>query len=208
MKRLLLVLMLLCVFIPENAKGRAMPPLVYQMKEADTGMDSSDSGSSWEKYKDNYTGYIIIEPNDNNTASAWSIHTWKAKDPNGKMQNYYAQQDMITFGFLQVIVGKNTVWIITYADDEQSIMMSGAVKPVKVVTLLGPATLSLAGTITGTSIWFDDENSYKDIASGKVSLSYNSPLTTYIYNNIDTGEDAVAYVISYLTSLHYLPGTD
>lgn len=212
MKRLMLILMLLCVFVPVNAKGGGLPPLIYNLKEADTGMDSNDGGDSWQSYKESEAGYVIIEPNNNNTASVCHIKTWTAKDSNGKTQKYYEQQDMKTFGFLQGLVGKNTVWIITYADDVnggQSLMLSGTVKPVKVATLLGPATLSLAGTITGTTIWLDEETDYLDVGSGKISLSYNSTLTTYTYNHsIDTGEAAAAYVVSYLTSLNYQPGSD
>jgi hypothetical protein len=215
MKRLLLVLMLLCVFMPVNAKGGGMPPLIYNLKSADTGMDSNDGGNSWEQYKENHTGYIIVEANDNNTANIWPIDTWTAKDANGKTQKYCEQQDMKTFGFLQGLVGKNTVWIITYADDVnggQSIMLSGTVKPVKIATPLGPATLPLASALTGTEMWLDEEEEYDylDICSGKLSLSYNSTLTTYTYNHgIDTGEAATAYVVNYLEkTLHYQGGTE
>jgi hypothetical protein len=208
MKRLLLVLMLVCVLIPLNTKGRAMPPIVYQMKEADTGMASNNGGASWEKYKDNYTGYVIIEPNDNNTASIWPINTWTAKDPNGKTQKYYEQRDMMTFGFLQALIGKNTVWIMTDVDEQQSFLFSGTVKSMKVATLLGPATLPVAGTLTATKIRFENDD-YIDFGSGKMSLSYNAPLTTYTYNHFNTGEEAVAYVVSYLeNTLHYQAGTE
>lgn len=209
MKRLLLILMLLCVFIPVNAKGTAF---VYTMKESDTGIDTNDGGTSWEKYKENNTGYVIIEPNYNNTASIWPINTWTAKDPNGKTQKYYEQRDMMTFGFLQSLVGKNTVWIMTYADDVnggKSLMFSGTVKPVKIAVTIGTATLPVASTLTGTELWLDEEDTYIDIGSGQMSLSYNAPLTAYIYNHFNTGEEAVAYVVSYLeNTLHYQAGTD
>jgi hypothetical protein len=193
MKLLLLVLMLVCIFIPVNAKGKAF---VYKMKEVDTGM-YSDNGTSWEKYKDNYAGYAIVEPNDNNTARVWPIGTWTDK---GTKQKYYEQQDMNTFGFLQALVGKNTVWIIAYADDEQSILISGTVKPVKIGTLKPP----IAAALTGNSMWFDNGD-YFDIGSGKPSMSLDATLTTYGYTH--TGEDTVAHVITYLTSLNYQPGT-
>jgi hypothetical protein len=191
MKRLLLVLMLLCVFIPVNAKGAAF---VYKIKQINTGMDTEDGGSTWVKYKGNEAGYIIIEPGDNNTASAWSIDTWTAKDPNGKTQKYYRQRDMNTFEFLQVTVGKNTVWIITQKDETQNVMISGTVKPVKI----GTDKPSIAATVTGTSIWFDEEGSYMDVASGKISMSLDTLLTAYGYTH--TGDEAVAYVISYLVN--------
>jgi len=194
MKRLLLVLMLLCVFIPVSAKGTAF---VYKMKEADTGVES-DNGSSWETYKINRTGYIIVEPNDNNTASVWSINTWT---PKGTKQKYYEQQDMMTFGFLRVHVGLNTVWIITYADGGQSFMFSGTAKPVKIAT----PNPSVASTLTGTSIWFDEEDSYRDVGSGKLSMSLDTLLTTYAYTH--TGNETVAHVVDYLISLHYQAGT-
>ncbi|MGA2070467.1 MAG: hypothetical protein ABSG97_03885 [Sedimentisphaerales bacterium] len=198
MKRLLLVLILLCVFIPVNAKGTAF---VYKMKEADTGMDTQD-GSSWEKYKDNYTGYVIIEPNDNNTARVLPINTWTDK---ATKQKYYEQRDMMTFGFLQALVGKNTVWIMTYADDVnggESFMFSGRAKPVNVAT----PKPSIAATLTATTMWFDEEGSSIDVGSGKMSLSMDTLLTTYGYTH--TGEETVANVISYLeNTLHYLPGT-
>ncbi len=211
MKRLLLVLMLLCAFMPVNAKGGGLPPLVYNLKEADTGMDSNDGGNSWEQYKENHTGYIIVEANDNNTANIWPIDTWTAKDANGKTQKYCEQQDMKTFEFLQGLVGKNTVWIITYADDVnggQSLMFSGTVKPVKIGTI-NPKP-SIAASLTGTTLWLDDEDSYIDIGSGKLSLSYNSTLTTSVYNHsIDTGEAATAYVVNYLEkTLHYQGGAE
>jgi hypothetical protein len=203
MKRLLLVLMLLCVFIPVNAKGTAF---VYKMKETDTGLESNDGGSSWEKYKKNHTGYIIVEPGDNNTASVWPINTWTAKDENGTKQKYYEQQDMMTFGFLQVLVGRNTVWIMTYADDVnggESFMFSGRAKLVNIAT----PKPSIAATLTGTMIWLDEEDTYIDVGSGKMSMSLDTLLTTYGYTH--TGEETLAYVISYLeNTLHYLPGTE
>jgi hypothetical protein len=198
MKRLLLVLMLLCIFIPVNAKGTAF---VYKIKEADTGL-YSDDGNSWEKYKDNYAGYVIIEPNDNNTASVLPINIWTAKDPNGKTQKYYEQKDMMTFGFLQALVGKNTVWIMTYADEKESFMFSGTAKPAKVAT----PKPSIAATLTTTKIWLDEEGSSIDVGSGKMSLSMDIPLTTYGYTH--TGEETVTNVIAYLTGLNYQPGTE
>jgi hypothetical protein len=201
MKRLLLVLMLLCVFIPVNAKGTAF---VYKMKEADTGMASNDGGSSWEKYKGNHTGYIIVEPGDNNTASIWPINTWTDK---GTKQKYYEQQDMMTFGFLQGLIGKNTVWIITYADDVnggQSFMFSGTAKPVKIGTFIPKP--SIAATLTGTMIWLDEEDTYIDVGSGKMSMSLDTLLTTYAYTH--TGDETVAHVVDYLILLHYQAGTD
>ena len=179
MKRLMLILMLLCVFIPVNAKGTAF---VYKMTENDTGIDTEDGGNSWEKYKENNTGYVVIEPNDNNTASIWPINTWTAKDANGKTQKYYEQQDKMTFGFLQSLVGKNTVWIMTYADDVnggKSLMFSGTVKPVKIAERRPRYPLPHPDR---HELWLDEEDTYIDIGSGKMSLSYNTPLTAYIYN--------------------------
>jgi len=195
MKRLLLVLTLLCVLIPVNAKGTAF---VYKMKETDTGLESND-GSSWEKYNENLTGYLIVEPNDNNTASIWSINTWTSK---GTKQKYYEQQDMMTFGLLRVPVGGNTVWIMTYADEEQSFIFSGTAKPVKIAT----PNPSVAATLTGTMIWFDEEDTYIDFGSGKISLSVDTILTTYAYTH--TGDETVAHVIAYLTTLNYRAGTE
>jgi hypothetical protein len=200
MKRLLLVLTLLCVFIPVNAKGTAF---VYNMKEADTGVSSNDGGSSWEKYKENVTGYLIVEPGDNNTASVWPINAWTAKDPNGRKQKYYEQQDMMTFGFLRPAIGQKTVWIMIYADEGQSFMFSGTAKLVKIAT----PKPSVAATLTGAMIWLDEEDAYIDIGSGKMSMSLDTLLTTYAYTH--TGEETLAYVISYLeNTLHYLPGTE
>lgn len=203
MKRLLLVLMLLCIFIPVNAKGRAF---VYKMKEAATGMATDDSGNSWEGYKKNRTGYIILEPNDNNTANIRPIDTWTAKDPNGRKQKYYEQEDMMTFGFLQGLVGRNTVWIMTYADDVnggQSFMFSGTAKSVNVAT----PKPSVAATLTGISLWFNEEDTSIDVGESKISLSLDTTLTTYGY--MHTGEDTVTHVVDYLTTvLHYQAGTE
>ncbi len=199
MKRLLLVLMLLYIFIPVNAKGAAF---VYKLKETATGLESND-GNSWKKYNKNRTGYIIVEPNDNNTASVWPIDTWTAKDPNGRKQKYYEQQDMMTFGLAQALVGKNTVWITTYADEEQSFIFSGTAKPVKIAT----PKPSVAATLTGTAILLDEEDSYIDIGSSKISMSMDTTLTAYGYTH--TGEETLAYVIGYLeNTLRYLPWTE
>ncbi len=189
--------MLLCVFIPINAKGTAY---VYKMTEADTGLSSSDGGNSWQSYKESEAGYIVVEPNDNNTASICHIKTWTQ---NGT--KYYAQDNTVTFEFLQVLVGKNTMWIATYADDVnggQSIMLSGTIKPVKI----GTTKLPIAATLTGTTLWLDEEDTYIDVGEGKTSLSLNTPLTTYGYAN--SGEDTVTYVIHYLANLNYQPGSD
>ena len=195
MKRLLLVLMLLCIFIPVNAKGTAF---VYKVKETDTGLESND-GHSWEKYNKNRTGYLIVEPNDNNTASVWPINTWTAK---GTKQKYYEQNDMMTFGFLRALVGKNTVWIMTYADEGQSFMFSGTAKLVKIAT----PKPSVAATLTGTMIWLDEEDTYIDVGSGKMSMNMDTLLTTFAYTH--TGDETVAHVVDYLISLHYQAGTE
>jgi hypothetical protein len=201
MKRLLLVLILLCILIPINAKGQAF---VYKLKETDTGMYSEDGGTSWEKYSEKLTGYIIVEPSDNNTVITRPIDTWTAKDPNGKKQKYYEQQDTMTFGFLQVLVGTKTVWIMTYADEWQSLMLSGTAKSVKIGTITPKP--SIATALAGTFLWFDEEDTDIDFSSGKISLSLDTTLTAYGYTH--TGEETVAYVITYLTGLHYLPGTE
>jgi hypothetical protein len=198
MKRLVVVVILLCVFIPVNAKATAF---VYKIKETYTGIYTEDGGSTWEAYKENNTGYLIVEPGDNNTASVWNINI--RKDPNGTKQKYYQQRDTMIFEFLQILVGNKTMWIMTYASDEENFMLSGAAKPAKIGTVTPKPTVATA--ITGTSIGFYEEDpSTSDFGSAKISLSLDTYLTIYGYAN--SGEDTLAYVIDYLeTTLHYLP---
>jgi hypothetical protein len=198
MKRLLLVLMLLCVFIPVNAKGTTF---VYKIKQTSSGVKTEDGGSSWVKYKEAEAGYVVIEPNDSNMAKTWTINIWTAKDPNGKSQKYYKQRDATQFELLQAVIGKNTVWIISHVDETQSVLASGMVKPVKI----GPEKPSLAATIIGTTMWLDEGGSYTEVGSGKMSMSLDTLLTTYAYAH--TGDETVAYVISYLeATLKYKEG--
>ena len=109
--------------MPANARGKAY---VYKFKETHTGMRTGDE-SGLAKYKETWTGYAIIEPNDNNTARMWRIYLWKS---DGLTE--VDMQDMMTCGFLQIPVGKNTVWIITYEDETQNFILSGIAKPAKV----------------------------------------------------------------------------
>lgn len=184
--------------IPSRARGQT---LVYKYKGTDNRIDKDD-GNSWQNYKENKSGYLIIEPNDNNTASAWFIDTWSAKDPcTQKTQKYYEQKNEKTLNFLQVQAGKSTVWIINKMDDEESIMLSGTVHSVKI----GIFKPSIAATLAGTEIWDTNKDNHRDIGQNQLSIILDIPMTSDAYTH--SGEDTAANIVDYLeNTLKYQQG--
>jgi hypothetical protein len=95
MKRLLLVLLVLGVSMPAGADV-----LVYNMKASNAeykyNSDSSDS-NAWGQIKDTNTAFVIFELPGGGSTNVWAVYTYKAKDPNGKTQNYCKGENWGTF---------------------------------------------------------------------------------------------------------------
>ncbi|MGB7582415.1 MAG: hypothetical protein WBL85_08225 [Sedimentisphaerales bacterium] len=126
MKQLLLVLLVLGVSMPASADVH-----VYNMKASNAeykyNSDSSDS-NAWGQIKDTNTAFVIFELPGGGSTNVWAVYTYKAKDPNGKMQNYCKGENRGILGFEHASLSPTKAkWVISEAANGRRIILTGDV---------------------------------------------------------------------------------
>jgi hypothetical protein len=124
MKRLLLVLWVLGVSMPASADV-----LVYNMKASNAEYKYNSDSNAWGQIEDTNTAFVIFELPSGDSTNVWAVYTWKAKDPNGKMQNYCKGENWGTLGFDHASLSPTKAkWVISDAANGRRIILTGDVK--------------------------------------------------------------------------------
>jgi hypothetical protein len=127
MKHFLLVLLLLGIILPANATV-----LVYNLKETCTGTeygwDNENSAYEWNQYKENWSGFLLIEQTGPETAQIQVVWTWKL----GK-QKYAEAENWGEINFIPVAFDNGkAMHLISGSDNESRFLFSGASKMKKI----------------------------------------------------------------------------
>jgi hypothetical protein len=215
MKRLLFVLLVIGI-----ASTAGADVLVYNVKQAQVEMQNNSN--VWSQLKASYSDYFVIEPQTNGTANVQAVLTYKAKDLNGKLQNYYTIQDMGTLTLLQVQAGTKQKWILTGSVSQLQIVLIGDGKPARKAPGdhgNGPHCSNChsgradrvplpasAPTMTGSSVWNQADGSDMAIGNAKITLKLSSSLTELAAKNSYSATDAVNYIVGNLTAKKYILG--
>jgi hypothetical protein len=213
MKKFLMVLCVLALSVPATADV-----LVYNAKQLE--VEIQNTASVWLQLNGNYSDYFVIEPNDaNGTAVVWSVMTYKAKDLNGKTQNYYTTQNLGTLNLLKVQINSKETWIISGISGQLQIVLIGAGKPAKPARGDhgdGPfcsachskpdqvATPACAPTMTGASVWDETAGGGRVIGTAKIVTTLNIKMTSQVAKSGYNASDAVGYIVDTLTAKGYL----
>jgi hypothetical protein len=193
MKKLLLVLLVLGVSLPAGAE-------VFIYNSNQSGTEFEYDGSEWTQYKvGGRTTYVVIEPNsdDANFVNVWSVDTWRGKDANGVMHNYYEVQDMVTLEFIQARIGNKLMWIVPIVGDTEYDLLTGQAKKVKI----DAENHTIPVTLTGYFIWNESDVDYRDEGAGTTSMKLNAKMTKQWHSL--GGEDAKDAIVAYLESKGY-----
>ncbi|MGD0571730.1 MAG: hypothetical protein ABSB11_01765 [Sedimentisphaerales bacterium] len=128
MKQLLLVLLALGVSMPASADVH-----VYNMKTSNAEYKYNSDSNALEQVKDTNTAFVIFELPGGGSANVWGVYTYKAKDPNGKTQNYCKGENRGTLGFEHASLSPtNAKWVISDAANGRRIILTGDVNTAKI----------------------------------------------------------------------------
>jgi hypothetical protein len=186
MKRLLLVLLVLGVSMPAGADV-----LVYNMKASNAeykyNSDSSDS-NAWGQIKDTNTAFVIFELPGGGSTNVWAVYTYKAKDPNGKTQNYCKGENWGILGFEHASLSPTKAkWVISDASNGRRIILTGDVKTTNICSYKsscnschdpskGTPTFDITSSFTGYSI--KDRTDANDTTALSLNVYVVSPNET------------------------------
>jgi hypothetical protein len=122
MKQLLLVVLVFGMSMPANADVH-----VYKMKVNNAEYKyNSDSNTIWQVKDAN--AFVIFELPSGGSANVWDVYTYKAKDPNGKTQNYCKGENRGILGFEHASLSPTTAkWVISDAANGRCIILTGDV---------------------------------------------------------------------------------
>jgi hypothetical protein len=127
MKQLLLVLLILGMSMPAGANV-----LVYNMKASSVEYKYNSDSNATGQIKDT-NAFVVFELPGGGSAGVWDIYTYKAKDPNGKMQNYCKGENRGISGFEHASLSPTKAkWVISDAANGRSIILTGDVKTAKI----------------------------------------------------------------------------
>jgi hypothetical protein len=123
MKQLLLVLLVLGVSMPASADVH-----VYNMKASSAEYKYNSDSNARGRIKD-ANAFVIFELPDGDSASVWAVYTYKAKDPNGKTQNYCKGENRGISAFEHESLSPTKAkWVISDAANGRRIILTGDVK--------------------------------------------------------------------------------
>ena len=158
MKQLLLVLLALGVSMPASADVH-----VYTMKASSEEYKYNSDSNALGQIKDT-NAFVIFELPGGGSANVWDVYTYKAKDPNGKTQNYCKGENRGTLGFEHASLGPATAkWVISDAANGRRIILTGDVKKTNIRSYKsscnschdpskGTPTFDITSSFTGYSI--------------------------------------------------------
>jgi hypothetical protein len=127
MKQLLLVLLLLGVSMPASADVH-----VYTMKASSAEYKYNSDSNALGQIED-ANAFVIFEPPGGGSANVWDVYTYKARDPNGKTQNYCRGENRGASGFEHASLSPTKAkWVISDAANGRRIILTGDVNTANV----------------------------------------------------------------------------
>jgi hypothetical protein len=201
MKKLLLILVFLAIAVPVSAKRLV---IVYNMKQNNSNIDWDDMSQQWSQTKDTYTSYVIVEPIGSGTAKVFSVDIWQEKE-SGKTTKYASAQSVGEMELIEAQIGKKLMWIISFEDGNNRVMLTGEAKNAKI----GTTPYTFASKFAGLSIWDRNEDGGdRYVGSSNITMSLNSSYTKRAYDDNLDGEGAMNALLNYLvTQLGYTEDT-
>ena len=122
MKQLLLVVLVFGMSMPANADVH-----VYKMKANNAEYKYNSDSNTLGQVKD-ANAFVIFELPSGGSANVWDVYTYKAKDPNGKTQNYCKGENRGILGFEHASLSPTKAkWVISDAANGRCIILTGDV---------------------------------------------------------------------------------
>ena len=159
MKQLLLVLLVLGVSMPATADVH-----VYNMKASNAEYKYNSDSNALGQIKDTNAAFVIFELPAGGSANVWDVCTYKAKDPNGKTQNYCKGENRGISGFEHALLSPTKAkWVISDAANGRCIILTGDVNTANIRSYKsscnschdpskGTPTFDITSSFTGYSI--------------------------------------------------------
>jgi hypothetical protein len=166
------------------AKPNKQEVLIYSYTEKSTDYTCDFNGFTvddidnleWQKSVKTNTGYIAMQSRPTEPIlDFWFLNTWKAKDPNGKMQKYAKPEAPVPYSFTRAHMGDTRAWIINFSSLDEHNLLKGDQKRIWVKPL--DKNMDLAVTLGGTRSWYYQENNVLHAGSSTMSLKYHSKFT-------------------------------
>jgi hypothetical protein len=180
MKQLLLVLLVLGTSMQASADV-----LVYNMKASNAEYKYNSDSNTLGQVKDTNAAFVIFELPSGGSANVWDVYTYKAKDPNGKTQNYCKGENRGILGFEHTSLSPaKAKWVISDAADGRRIILTGDVNTANVRSYKsscnschapskGTPTFDITSSFTGYSI--KDRTDANDINALSLNVYVVSP---------------------------------
>lgn len=159
MKQLLLVMLVLGVSMPASADVH-----VYNMKASNAEYKYNSDSNALGQVKDTNIAFVVFELPAGGSANVWGVYTYKAKDPNGKTQNYCKGENRGILGFEHASLSPTTAkWVISDAANGRRIILTGDVNTANIRSYKsscnschdpskGTPTFDITSSFTGYSI--------------------------------------------------------
>jgi hypothetical protein len=181
--------------------------LIYSFTEKSTEY-TCDVNDVWQKTAVTKTGYFLMEmgSTSSTTMDVWRVDTFKARDPNGKMQKYAKPLAPAEYTIDYADIGTKETWIINLSSSNEHALLKGDEKRIKMQAFGKYVTIPTA--LTGTRNWYyTSGDSIMHTGSSTMSLRYHSRFTNDYYSDPDlfNAMHAVEFIIGpYLIDKGYI----
>jgi len=137
--------------------------LVYNMKASNAEYKYNSDSNALGQIKDT-NAFVIFELPGGGSTNVWAVYTYKAKDPNGKTQNYCKGENRGILGFEHASLSPpKAKWVISDAANGRRIILTGDVKKTNIRSYKsscnschdpskGTPTFDITSSFTGYSI--------------------------------------------------------
>jgi hypothetical protein len=198
--------LLIILFLAGNAiaKPNKQEVLIYSYTEKSTDYTCDFNGFTvddideleWQKSVTTNTGYVVMQSRPAEPVlDVWFLNTWKAKDPNGKMQKYAKPEAPVPYSFTRAHMGSKTAWIINLGSLDEHNLLKGDQKHIWVKAL--DKNMDLSVTLSGTRNWYYQSGTILHAGSSTMLLKYHSKFTNEYWSDPDmlNAEYAIEIII-------------
>ena len=190
--------------------------IIYSYTEKSTDYTCDFTGSTadvintleWEKSVEKKTGYLVMQRGapPSSMVYCWHIYTWKAPDPNGKMQKYAQMGSYVIYSLNTAHVGDKVTWIFGLSNSNEHFTLKGDEKSVMIKA--ADEYHDIAKSLTGTHSWYYQAGTIQHAGLSTISLKYHSRFTNDYYSDpgLPNGMEAGSEIVmEYLKSRGYIP---
>jgi hypothetical protein len=183
---------------------------IYRFTEKSTEY-TCDANNVWEKSNATKTGYIVMQISQGSPITYVKIiTTFRAPDPNGKMQKYFESSLPIGYSIAYAEFGRKETWIINLSSQYEQTVLSGDAKRIRIKAF--GEYVPIPTTLKGSHNWYyKSADNILHTGTSTLTLRYHSTFTNGYYSDPDLldGESAIRDIIfPYLTDRGYeiIPG--